>query len=77
MTATPTRAFPIEVRYWAPDSHMWKMYSRHRSEAAAERAFQELRRDYDEVQMRDDINGRGVLRSHDRRAQAARMDKGK
>jgi hypothetical protein len=64
--ARPSRRFPIEVRYSNAEHTMWTCYSIHRSRDAADRAYAEVRRDLPDlwVQMRDDINGIGIIRSH-------------
>lgn len=65
MKATATRRFPIEVRYSDVEHREWTLYSRHISRASADRAFVEICREMPDrwVQMRNDFNGDGVLRS--------------
>jgi hypothetical protein len=61
--SSPTKRHPIEVRYFSTFENCWVQYSRHRSLESARRAFVELCNaspEY-EVQMRNDIEGRGVI----------------
>ena len=57
--------FPIEVRYSDAAHRVWTLYSRHQSRASADRAFVELCHAEPDrwVQMRNDFDSSGVLRS--------------
>lgn len=64
-TVRATRRFPIEVRYSDAAHRVWTLYSRHQSRMSADRAFVELCHAEPDrwVQMRNDFDGSGVLRS--------------